>query len=369
MTRTQRISKKNRNLIIILFLLAILSTGFVLLRKFTNIFDKFLGAYQVKVSVIVPVYNTEGYLDECLNSLQNQTFRDIEIICVNDGATDRSPEILKEHERWDKRIKIINQENKGVSAARNKGIENARGDYIMFLDSDDAFVPYACEKAYNVAANNEVNVAEFGVKNFTDGEAYDLNGESYDDSKIIVRTKKENENPFGALDFSCGVIWNKIWKKSFIEENNLKFKEGIYRGEDSLFNMLAGTKLDKFVKDDNVLHFYRTGRPGSTMTVTQTNIKKKLDSFLIIIKELADNRDEFSFDDSDQWLLSHMLWMVKPAIFDELDDYKEKLYYCERSLNIIEEDFLKKYDIWPPMGSENEYMLSDMQKFILYRID
>ena len=369
MTQTKKKSAKNRILLAILFLLIVLSTGFVILRKNTHVLDKFMGADNVKVSVIIPVYNTEKYLDECLNSVQNQTLEDIEIICVNDGSTDGSLKILEEHEKNDKRIKIVNQENGGVSLARNNGIKNAQGDYIMFLDSDDCFVPYACEKEYNLAVKNEANVVEFGVRNFVDGEAVDLSDLNYDDSKVTVYTRKENENPFSALNFSCGVVWNRIWKRSFINENNLTFKEGMYRGEDSLFNMMAGPNLYKFVKDENILHTYREGRPGSAMTVTQTNIKKKLDSFLILIKELADNRDKFSFDGGDEWILSNMLWLVKPAIFDELEDYKEKLYYCEKSLGIIENDFLKKYGISVPVGSENEFMLGDMQKFIFYRID
>ncbi len=360
-TRAKR-GLKNRILLAILFLLIILSTGFVILRKKTHVFDKLLGPENVKVSVIIPVYNTEKYLDECLNSVQNQTLKDIEIVCVNDGSTDGSLKILEEHEKNDSRIRIINQENGGVSSARNNGIRNAHGDYIMFLDSDDCFVPYACEKEYNVAVKNEANVVEFGVKDFVDGQAVDLSGVSYDDSKITVYTRKENENPFSALNFSCGVVWNKIWKRSFINENKLVFKEGIYRGEDSLFNMMAGPNLYKFVKDDNILHIYRTGRLGSAMTVTQTNIKKKLDSFLIITKELVDNRNKFSFDGGDQWILSSVLWMVQPAIVNELDKFEDKNYYSQKVLEIINDGFINKYNITLPEDLNN--MIDDLKHFI-----
>ena len=91
----------------------------------------------VTLSVIVPVYNTEKYLRECLDSIINQTFRDIEIICVNDGSTDKSLEILKEYALKDNRIKVITQGNKGQSVARNIGLNNASGKYITFIDSDD----------------------------------------------------------------------------------------------------------------------------------------------------------------------------------------------------------------------------------------
>lgn len=362
MPHTKKKRANNRILLAILFLLIILSTGFVILRKKTGVFDRFLGAEHVKVSVIIPVYNTEKYLDECLDSVQNQTLSGLEIICVNDGSKDGSPKILENHAKYDKRIKIVNQENGGVSSARNNGLKNATGDYVMFLDSDDSFVSYACEKAYNVAVKNESDVVEFGVKNFVDGENVDLSNVSYDDSKITVYTRKENENPFSSLNFSCGVVWNKIWKRSFITENDLKFKEGIYRGEDSLFNMMAGPHLYKFVKDDNILHIYRTGRPGSAMTVTQTNIKKKLDSFLVIAKELVDNKNKFSFDGADEWMLSSMLWMIQPAIVDELDKYEDKNYYSQKALEIINDEFVKKYNITPPEDLNN--MINDLQVFV-----
>lgn len=97
------------------------------------------------------VYNTQEYLNECLTSICNQKLKDVEIICVNDGSTDNSLKILQKHAQKDKRVKIINQKNAGVSVARNRGIEVARGKYIAFVDSDDIVIPYIYEKAYNNA--------------------------------------------------------------------------------------------------------------------------------------------------------------------------------------------------------------------------
>ena len=93
----------------------------------------------VKVSVILPVYNVEKYLKECLDSILNQTLQEIEVICVDDGSTDRSLEILREYEKKDKRVIVLTQENKGAGAARNKGLAIAKGEYLSFLDSDDFF--------------------------------------------------------------------------------------------------------------------------------------------------------------------------------------------------------------------------------------
>ena len=99
-----------------------------------------------KLSIIMPVYNVEDYLDEALNSAESQTLKDIEIICVNDGSTDNSLAILEKHAKKDKRIKVINQENQGVSKARNAGMKAATGKYIYFFDSDDVLAPYIMEK-------------------------------------------------------------------------------------------------------------------------------------------------------------------------------------------------------------------------------
>ena len=106
---------------------------------------------QPKISVIIPVYNVEKYLRECLDSIVNQTFKDIEIICVDDGSTDKSLEILREYEQKDKRIIVISQPNKGVSTARNIGMQQATGKYMMFVDSDDYITQNACELIYNVS--------------------------------------------------------------------------------------------------------------------------------------------------------------------------------------------------------------------------
>ena len=107
-----------------------------------------------KISVIVPCYNVEKYLEECLDSIVNQTFTDIEIICINDGSTDSTNRILDIYSNNDSRIKIITQTNKGLSASRNIGIENSNGEYILFIDSDDYLELTAFEEIYNIAKKN-----------------------------------------------------------------------------------------------------------------------------------------------------------------------------------------------------------------------
>ena len=121
------------------------------------------------ISVIIPIYNSEKYLSECLNSVVNQTLHDIEIICVNDGSTDSSLEILEDYQSKDKRIKIINQEHNNAGSARNKGLEIARGEYLSFLDSDDYFDLNMLKEMYLTAkSDNKIEIVIAKSKQFED---------------------------------------------------------------------------------------------------------------------------------------------------------------------------------------------------------
>jgi len=122
----------------------------------------------VCISVIIPVYNVENYLKECLESVINQSFEDLEILCINDESTDNSLNILKEYKNRDSRIQIISQENAGVSAARNTGLNNSTGDYIYFMDSDDYLELEALEEMINLSKNYDLDLLIFEFINFDD---------------------------------------------------------------------------------------------------------------------------------------------------------------------------------------------------------
>ena len=128
----------------------------------TNAFDK----ERPKVSIIVPVYNTEPWLRECMDSLVNQTLKEIEIICVDDGSPDNCGKILDEYAKKDTRIIVIHQKNQGVSAARNAGLDVASGEYITFVDSDDYVDLNTYEKMYNLAKKDEIDILQFKFRRF-----------------------------------------------------------------------------------------------------------------------------------------------------------------------------------------------------------
>ena len=139
----------------------------------------------IKVSVIIPVYNVDKYLEECLQSVCSQTLKDIEIICINDGSTDKSGQILKDFAKKDKRIILIEQENRGVSIARNNGLKAARGEYIGFVDSDDCIDPDFYEKLENACLNIAPSFRYYSERVAKGGGVFYGNGKHGEQQEII----------------------------------------------------------------------------------------------------------------------------------------------------------------------------------------
>ena len=230
----------------------------------------------VKVSVIVPVYNVEKYLKDCLDSVVNQTLEDIEIICVNDGSTDNSLAILEDYAEKDSRIKIITQENKGLGGARNTGLYHANGEYISFIDSDDWIELNTFEELYNMSKNLDLDMLMFQMKvfNIETGEFIEdqyNNIDSIDDS--FIGTVFNYKDVFDVLFKIPHSSVNKLYKHSFLKKVNFKFLEAkkvsilkkqfyIYRirsesittsGDEGSFDMFNILKdLQKLLKDKNI---------------------------------------------------------------------------------------------------------------------
>lgn len=222
-----------------------------------------------KVSIIVPVYNVEKYLKRCLDSLVNQTLKDIEIICVNDGSTDGSLAILDEYVRNDDRIVVINQENSGQSVARNRGIDVAKGEYLGFVDSDDWVSEDYFEKLYNSAIQNNAEIAVGGI----------IRLHRFNRRKFLTFAKETVTNDVNLKFELCDLpeksyVWNKIYKSSKLKEIGLKFEEGIVF-EDCIFTPQALFYFDKMVTVPDTYYFYWR-RIDST--VTRKDGKSRVDS-------------------------------------------------------------------------------------------
>ncbi len=192
---------------------------------------------EIKISVIVPIYNVEEYLARCLDSVMGQTFRDIEVICVDDGSTDKSALIAKKYAEKDERISLIQQENKGLSAARNAGMRVARGKYISFVDSDDWIDLDFLKKLYDAAesCNADAACSEIKRPHASGKNPYKLKFESSQVLCTVAEKYKVLEIPRKCY------VWNKIYLRSELERQNLKFVEGmmfedIYFSTRFLFN-------------------------------------------------------------------------------------------------------------------------------------
>lgn len=186
---------------------------------------------KVKISIIIPVYNVEKYISRCLDALINQTLNDIEIICVNDGSTDNSLEILENYAKKDDRIKVLSQKNSGPAVARNLGLKNVSGKYVMFCDSDDWYEPDMCYKMYEMIEKNNVDfvvcdchVLDIGemhfrsVLDFLYFHLFDLG------KNILTDDIRLNLNV---------ALWNKIFRKSLIDKYNISFPDGYEQDDDA----------------------------------------------------------------------------------------------------------------------------------------
>jgi len=168
------------------------------------------------LSVIIPVYNVEPYLEQCLDSVVNQTYKDLEIICINDGSTDNSLKILEKYQKKDSRIKLINQKNKGLSGARNAGLDVAKGEYIAFVDSDDYLELNAYEEAMKVMLTDKnVDLVEFRTNTFADNNDTVLNNRANFANKRLFDTF--------SMNMHTGYVWNKIYKRLLLEKYKIKF--------------------------------------------------------------------------------------------------------------------------------------------------
>ena len=197
---------------------------------------------KTKISVIIPVYNTGKFLEKCLESVIKQSLKEIEIICVNDGSTDNSLEILQDFAKKDKRIVVVNQKNRGASPTRNKGLKATKGKYIYFIDSDDYLEERTMlEEIYNKCEENDLDMVVFDYYNdFGNRKEYVKNIEISND---ILINKEEYIKDL--INGKWGIsIWGKLVKKDIFIENSIKFPENIFMGED----LLTSLKLVFFSK-------------------------------------------------------------------------------------------------------------------------
>lgn len=229
---------------------------------------------QPLISVIVPVYNTAVYLPKCLDSILAQTYTHLEILCVNDGATDHSAEILAEYAAKDARIKVFTQANAGLSAARNTGLNHATGEWVAGVDSDDYLAPGAFEQAI-ACAGDEVDMVFFGVQDVRE-DGTPLPHDSYFD---LPATGPQRMTPALAAELNV-CFWSKIWRRSLIEKHRLRFPVGLLHEDEALFCMAA--PYVRKVAFNNTIGYNYMHRGGSIMNNDRSLLKDALHNCRIL---------------------------------------------------------------------------------------
>lgn len=255
-----------------------------------------------KISIIIPIYNAENYLKRCLNSVINQTLKDIEIICINDCSKDNSLEILKEYSKKDNRIKIINlKENKGESKARNIGLDNTNSEYIAFLDNDDEIDLDFYEKLYNKAIKTNSDIVKAGV----DIINYDKKHQKDNLNELI----KQNNSKL----YFTHYWWSAIYKSSLIKENNIKFLEKYEIGEDILFLNQAILNCKKLeIIDNTYYHYHKRENSTDSKILNYEKIKSIINIREIIINNILNYED---FDKlSDKIINDIFIWHIKSIL-------------------------------------------------------
>lgn len=230
----------------------------------------------MRVSIIVPVYNGEEYFTDCIQSILVQSFTDIEVIVINDGSTDSSLSLIKRYAQNDSRIVVINQKNKGVSAARNAGLSKAKGDYIMFVDADDYFAKNnAIELLMNFAdVNGNPDVVQFRRVKDTRKQFLSVNTRNLD-SRILGRM---------IANEMINTLWDKLYKKSIIQANSCEFPIGIRMAEDLLFNARYFCAIKTIGFFDEELYFYREDNQGSA---TKKYMPNKYDDLMYVNRQMV----------------------------------------------------------------------------------
>lgn len=223
----------------------------------------------IKISIIIPVYNVENYLEECLNSALNQTLKEIEIIAVNDGSTDRSPEILNKYQN-NPTVTIINQSNQGLSVARNVGLKKASGEYIMFLDSDDWIDADMCEKLYNKAKKFNVPLVICDIMQFWEnGKSTVYNNLQTNENRIY--SKEELYQFLLSQKLGCHVM-NKLYLRYYMNLYKCSFEPGIYY-EDLIFSFKIIEVYGQAIFINQPLYKYRMRKDSIVATSSPQKIQ------------------------------------------------------------------------------------------------
>ncbi len=290
---------------------------------------------QPLVSVIIPVYNVEEYLCECIDSVINQTYKNLQIIFVDDGSTDSSGKICDDYAEKDERISVVHKKNSGPSRTRNVGLEHAKGKYIYFLDSDDYIELNALELLVNTAESDGADLVFFDARSFSDDGAQIKQG-------YVVKGTYESKNGYEVLtdlhnnkDYHCAIYLLFISRK-LISDNKIAFLESAYCSEDMLFTYQIYCHAKKTVQCKNTL-YHRRYRSGSI--VTSGKNKRHFRSCRDVYEEIRDFSERIG--KTGDYMATE--YTVRCA-FNALDTFKKipekEQVLCKEEYKLLKQDIL-----------------------------
>lgn len=302
------------------------------------------------ISFIIPIYNSEKYIGKCLSSIVNQTYKNIEIIIVDDGSTDASYSLCKEYEKNDKRIKLIKQSNKGQSSARNKGISYASGEWITFVDSDDWIKHDLCEKVLQYLSK-ENDIIFFGYYDFVNGQEsrnyrfLDSGNVVKIDNKSIKNIQLSTINPNMYREIFSGVPWGKLYRRNIIIDKEINFEEKIKIYEDSLFVFEYLNYVSSGIVIDYSMYYYRTTENSVCKRYRDNIFKLTLDNIKYLHDKLQGNIDESVWESYYIYVVNCFLNCITLGYCNlkNNDSYrvKKNQFVVDRNNLLIEEAFNK----------------------------
>lgn len=303
------------------------------------------------ISIIVPCYNQINFLPRCLDSLIGQTFRDIEILCVNDASTDATLDVINEYTKKDKRIKLVDVEHGGLGWARNCGIQQATGKYVMFCDSDDEFLPVTCERLFYTIEDNDCDVAMCSAKIVYESDYHMKPSDDVYYNLKFTGSSEISRDIINKVDVS---VWNKIFKKSLIDKYQIKFIEGrLY--EDASFTWKYFSIAKKFYCIQDQLYVYYRHK-GTIMNKTFAKANKSIDHVYV-----ADNIYEFLLENN----------LLEDFMNEYFSFYKSNMALAKKysdsaskeSIDTLEKQLGEKYLPWFK-GIEMKRKLKEREKIL-----
>lgn len=213
----------------------------------------------MKISFIIPVYNVEKYLDECVRSILNQSFDDYEIILVNDGSPDNCPAMCVGYEvRYPDKVRVVHKKNGGPAKARNSGMDIAKGDYLFFMDSDDFLCKDSLAELYQKAVEFGADILHTTYFSFDDSKKTKTrNPQTFEVERVYTHKDMEKELCFASSQYRIAYLWRNLYKRKFLLENSIRLDEDLLMVEDPPFNMEAFSKAERFVAVDIPILCYR----------------------------------------------------------------------------------------------------------------